>query len=167
MSGCVATCRPAPCAGKPQRPDPYCAVGLPGRRLRVPGRARPGALAGRGACRRAARPAPRDHRAQCRDHVGTALAPSRRGAPAGARSRSDQGLPHQPGADRNRRPALDAGVPVHLLPAASLARNHVAGRWAGAAHHDPADRAGEPRTGAGSEPRRGHARRAGRGRPSQ
>ena len=84
-----------PRAGEPQRPDAGRAVGLPGRRLRVPGRARSDPLARRGARGRPARPQPRHHRAR-RGGAAVAAEPEcRRGAAAGARPRPDPRLPHR------------------------------------------------------------------------
>ena len=135
---------------QPQRADAGRPVGVPGRRLRLPGRARPHPLARRRALGGAARPAPRRWRVH--DAVVRLAVHSRHpgdGPSAGARPRSDPRLSDRRRSDRDRRPAVDAGLPGHLLPHSSLARRGVAGRRHRPVRDDAADRTGEPRAGAG------------------
>ena len=152
---------------QPERADAHCALGFPGRRLRLPGSARSDPLARRGAVRRGARPAPGAGSAWRDDPHRRRQPPSRRRAAAGPRPRPDPRISDRRGPDRHRRPALGAGVPDHLFPHSSLARRGLAGGRRHPVHHDAADRARQPGPGQGGRAGRGPAPDHGRGATPQ
>ena len=152
---------------QPERADADCALDLPGRRLCLPGRARPDPLARGGAVRCGARPAPRPGGAQRGDPPVRGQPAPRRRAPAGPGPRCDPGLSDRCGPDRHCRSALGPGVPDHLFPHPPLARGGVDDRRRQPVHDDPPDRARQPRPGQGACAGRGPARDHGGGAAAQ